>query len=179
VAANARADGLINHAHIKRGADVPRIGNSSSRHDRNVTGQVDDQRHEHERADPAPVTAGLGPLGDEHVGTGLERGLGSLNVTNRLKPEDASVVSLVDQIPRYPHVEGDGRRFEGERGSKRLRIERPAGVVYDERSIGASEASPVGRSARDRTTLAPAMPPTATAIRTMRAVRMKLGEGAR
>jgi len=46
-------------------------------------------------------------------------------------------VGLVDQIPRYPHVEGDGRRFEGERGSKRLRIEGPAGVVDDERSIGA------------------------------------------
>ena len=46
-------------------------------------------------------------------------------------------MGLVDQIPRYPHVEGDGRRFEGERGSKRLRIEGPAGVVYDERSIGA------------------------------------------
>ena len=54
-------------------------------------------------------------------------------------------MSLVDQIPRYTHVEGDGRRFEGERGSKHLRIEGPAGVVYDERLIGAiAQSGPIG-----------------------------------
>jgi len=87
---------------VSTAADAASIGNSSSRHDRNVTGQVDDQRHEHERADPAPLPPASVPWVDEHVGTGLERGLGSLNVTNRLEPDDASGVGLVDQIPRTP-----------------------------------------------------------------------------
>jgi hypothetical protein len=43
----------------------------------------------------------------------------------------------------------------------------------------ATDVSPAGRSSMDRTTLAPPIPPTVTAIRTMRAVRMKMGEGAR
>jgi len=43
----------------------------------------------------------------------------------------------------------------------------------------ATDVSPGGRSSIDRTTLAPPIPPTVTAIRTMRAVWMKMGEGAR
>ena len=103
--AKARALG----AEYERGCDASPVGDTTRRDDRDIARQVDHLGHEHHRRHPAAVAGRLAILGDEDVGAGLQRSLGSSaspTVCSQVMPRSWPH----DQVGGDAHVERDGRR---------------------------------------------------------------------
>jgi hypothetical protein len=92
-------------------------------------------RNGHHRSHPARVTAGFPALGDEDVGTRLERELCRAQVAHLLHPSRPYLVGICDPIGRNAHVERDDSRRGLEDRVEDLLVEGAAGVVDGERPV--------------------------------------------